>query len=301
MQVRLIFQGKTKKLRLEPNETDFERFEERVRVLFRKQNKNILLYYLDSDEERIVLLEDADLRAMFRECTQPSIFVVLADEVLDDQVNVGLLKRSLLIRLKRKHAKGTTRAELERDLAALHDRLLHTHLSLYDVENTIRHFRMSVGFCRMDGLMGDEMSQAAIGNANKPYISRNSDLSLSSIAEPNTKSQFDDMPLPPIEPSTTSGLLRLNDELDTVVVRSDGKEESVDYVEELDLDTQRSSNIPVSLRASNGYRLEQDRPLKRSLKLNRNSMGVKRKRKSVVLSKITGFYGALKKTFFPGA
>ena len=198
MYIKLIYRNYCKKLVWKEDFSRYENLEQITKKSFDIFGKHILLYYVDADEEKIVLLEDKDIQGMKDSLCDKKVFyeihVRIAEDVLFDFQNIELLKRSYLVQLKRRHLERESpdKRELQQDLQAIREYLIKNGLEENFTDKLVEHLGLQMGLLIMDRFMSKELENfdQHFDDQMQNLMHQISELSVSSINNPSSHSNF---------------------------------------------------------------------------------------------------------------
>ena len=164
LNIRLIYKNQRRKLVCKREQLQYERLEKKARQLIGLQNKPLLLYYLDEDEEKIVILDDEDLGALFdstgTNLDVKDIYVKPREGAYGDLGNVHIIKRCCFKELRRKHEKRDRlhRKKLNKDLLSIKKGLLLAKITPSTVQYILKSVSRELEMLFIERMLAEEQN-----------------------------------------------------------------------------------------------------------------------------------------------
>lgn len=164
LNIRLIYKNQRRKLVCQREQLQYDRLEKKARQLIGLQNKPLLLYYLDEDEQKIVILDNEDLAALF-DSVGPNldikdIYVKPREGAFGDLGNVHIIKRCCFKELRRKHEKRDRlhRKKLNKDLLSIKKGLLLAKITPSTVQYILKSVSRELEMLFIERMLAEEQN-----------------------------------------------------------------------------------------------------------------------------------------------
>jgi hypothetical protein len=312
MYLKISYKTKTKRIPFKPDLLKCENLEQKAKEIFKLQGQQLLLYYLDEDNVKIAIVQDADVETMVRSNFNRKNCLITVEtnkEVLFGSKNLEVLKRRYLHQLNRKFygQKAENYREFKNDLANIHNYLQSCGLEQEAVQEIVQFLNRNTGLELMDQMLVQDLDSAKEYPLDEvPDGSNFIDImSVSSINRPDHSSRFSFM-------SRTDGVGVLLEQGNSQSSDHHTNQSQADQVEQMneivdgnfeeELDQELPDSVLDKLRGSNGYRYCKQKAMKRSLMLQKNNMEsvqtIASVKKPFIFGKLSKIYNNVKDKFF---